>query len=278
MSDDANDVLKAAARHEIVRTRGGAVAVRSREVGEIMHPGIGPLAEAEALYVRQSRLQERLQEQAQPLVLYDVGLGAGSNALAARVVSEAAPARAPLHIVSFEHDLGALELALTEPETFGLGGAAGVAARGLLQAGHHASPRTDWRLVNGDLLAALTTAPLPPADIVFWDPYSPRANPGLWSIAAFATLRRRAGPACTLFTYSSSTATRVALLLAGWAVGAGDPVGGRGDTTAAAVRVADLARPLARAWLSRLDHPNAPAPADAPPDWRARTRAAPQFT
>jgi queuine tRNA-ribosyltransferase len=259
-------------RHEIVRTRAGLLAMRSREASEIMHPGVGPLAEAEALYVRQSRLAERLASG--NLVLFDVGLGAGSNALAARAAAERAPA-GHLELVSFERDLEALQLALTEPAAFGLEGEPGEAARALLAQGRHDSPRTTWRLRHGELLAALQDEAT--ADIVFWDPYSPRANPELWTIAAFSTLRRHAGPSCTLFTYSSSTATRVALLLAGWAVGAGDPVGGRGDTTAAAVNPGDLARPLPRSWLNRLGHPNAPLPADAPEDVIARTHAAPQF-
>ena len=32
--------------HEVVRTRRGDLAIRCREVGEVMHPGVGPLAEA----------------------------------------------------------------------------------------------------------------------------------------------------------------------------------------------------------------------------------------
>jgi queuine tRNA-ribosyltransferase len=100
----------------------------------------------------------------------------------------------------------------------------------------------------------------------------------LWTVAAFTTLRRAAGPRCILTTYSASTATRVALLLAGWAVGIGDPIGDKAQTTAAAVHVADLARPLDRRWLTRLARPDAPLPADAPPDAAARLARLPQLT
>jgi queuine tRNA-ribosyltransferase len=269
--------------HEIVRTRGGALAVRSRQAGEIMHPGVGPLVEAEQLYVRQSRLAERLRAARAPLVLFDVGLGAGSNALAARAVSEAAPAEAaPLHLISFERDLGALALALEAGEAFGFVGEAAIAARALLASGRHDSARTSWRLEAGDLLAALAAWSArgdesARADVVFWDPFSPRANPGLWTVAAFSAIRRCAGPACTLYTYSASTAVRVALLLAGWAIGVGDGIGSKERTTAAAIRVGDLARPLDQRWLGRLSHAGAPMPADAPPDAIARVAAAPQF-
>ena len=264
--------------HEVVTTTAGALAVRCQKTGEIMHPGVGPRVEAEALYVRQSRLGERLSAQTTPLVLFDVGLGAGSNALAARTLAESAPpGAAPLHIVSFERDLGALELALGVGAAFGLDGAAGQAAQDLLACGEHASARTRWSLRHGDLVTALA-AETTRADIVFWDPFSPKANPDLWTVAAFAACRRVAGPRCTLYTYSASTATRVALLLAGWAVGVGDAIGSKAQTTAAAMDVADLARPLDRRWLSRVARPDAPLPPDAPADVAERVAMALQFS
>ena len=55
-----------------------------------------------------------------------------------------------------------------------------------------------------------------------------------------AAARRWPADRCTLFTYSASTATRVALLLAGWAVGVGAAIGDKRQTTAAAVRAEDL--------------------------------------
>lgn len=268
--------------HEVVRTRGGDLAIRCREVGEVMHPGVGPLAEARQLYVGQSRLGERLRAaEAAALVLFDVGLGAGSNAVTAWEESARAPQAArPLELVSFERDLGALQLALGLPpeQAAALGFTSGSAdaARGLLAAGAHRSARTVWRLRRGELLPALADEEAR-ADIVFWDPFSPRANPELWTVAAFAAVRARAGARCTLFTYSASTATRVAMLLAGWAVGFGEAIGDKAETTAAAVDPRDLARPLGQRFLERLGRSQAPLPADAPPDARARIAAAPQF-
>ena len=252
--------------------------MRSLADGEVMHPGVGPLVEAERLYVRQSRLRERLLAgERQPLVVFDVGLGAGSNALAARSTSEALPSGAArLELVSFERDLGALELALTDGEAFGWTGEPAEAARALLATDTHATARTHWRLIRGDLLAGLARQTLA-ADIVYWDPFSPRANPTLWTVAAFSAARRIAGSRCALYTYSASTATRVALLLAGWAVGVGDAIGDKAQTTAAAVAASDLARPLDRRWLARLSRPDVPLPPDAPPDTAARVRQAAQF-
>jgi len=265
--------------HEIVRTRGGALAMRSLADGEVMHPGVGPLVEAEQLYVRQSRLRERLTsaEDGQRLILFDVGLGAGSNALAARSVSEGlGEGAARLELVSFERDFGALELALAAGQAFGWQGEPADAARALLAKGAHQTCRTHWRLVRGDLPATLAQETAR-ADIIYWDPFSPRANPALWTVAAFSEARRVAGSRCALYTYSASTATRLALLLAGWAVGVGDAIGDKRQTTAAAVAVGDLARPLDRSWLARLARPDVPLPPDAPPDAIARARLAAQF-
>lgn len=269
----------ASSQHEIVQTRGGALAMRSVAAGEVMHPGVGPVVEAEQLYVRQSRLGERLR--ATPaggtLVVYDVGLGAGSNAFAAWAASACAPsAAARLTLLSFERDLGALALALEHAADFAIGAEAMAAGRALLSTGAHESPRTAWRLVPGDVLSSFQR-PLPPADIVFWDPFSPRANPELWSIAAFRAVHRHASQRCTLFTYSASTATRVALLLAGWSVGVGASIGEKTATTAAAIDATNLTAPLGRDWLRRLARPDVPLPVDAPPDFAAAIAGLPQF-
>ena len=267
-----------------------ALGGKDTTLSEIMHPVVGARAEAEALYAVQSRLRERLcggdEASREPLVVFDVGLGAGSNALAARRVSEALTAtvdeahRAPrrLELVSFEHDLGALELAL-RPENaaaFGLTGEPGEAARALLLRGHHETARTSWCLRRGDLLAMLPQETRV-ADIVFWDPFSPRANPDLWTVAAFTTLRAQVGPRGTLFTYAAATAVRAALLLAGFAVGLGVGTGTTRETTTAAHDPRDLARPLDDRWLLRLSRSSAPFPADAPAGAFARIAAHPQF-
>ncbi|HSM93310.1 MAG TPA: tRNA guanosine(34) transglycosylase Tgt, partial [Anaeromyxobacteraceae bacterium] len=142
-------------RFAFVVTRDGAPAVVDRVVGEVMHPVIGPAVESERLYVAQSRLRARLSEAGGPLVLFDVGLGAGSNALAAWRTSAAAPPGARrLELVSFERDLGAFTLALSPDGVARLGTSddeAG-AARALLAEGHHATDRTSWRLLIGEAL------------------------------------------------------------------------------------------------------------------------------
>lgn len=250
--------------HEVVVTRSGARAMRDRDSGEVMHPVVGPLVEAAALYVGPSRLRERLLEG--PVTLFDVGLGAGSNAIAAwRLAESLPPAAGRLEIVSFDRTTDALALA-ARPEhapAFALDGPAAAAVAGLLAGGRHETERTRWRLVPGELPDGLGRAG-GAADVVFWDPFSPRANPSLWTLAAFAALRRALAPRATVHTYSAATATRAALLLAGLAVGRGAPIGLKRETTVAAVERGDLAEPLDDRWLARFERSSAPLPPDAP--------------
>jgi queuine tRNA-ribosyltransferase len=268
--------------HEVVFTRGGARAMLDRTSGEVMHPVVGPLVEAERLYVTPSRLASRLSAPGrEPLVLLDAGLGAGSNAIVAWRCSQAlAPSARPLEIVSIDRTLAALELAL-QPEhaaAFGFEADAAVAARTLLAERRHQSARTHWRLRVGELLSELAHEPAESLDVVFWDPFSPRADAALWSVRAFTALRRVCRAAATVHTYSGATATRTALLLAGFAVGYGIAAGDKQKhTTVAAVRVDDLAQPLDRRWLERLSRSSAAWPADAPSDARSRVESLAQF-
>jgi queuine tRNA-ribosyltransferase len=269
---------------EVVATRSGARAMLDRRTGEVMHPLSGPIEEPRSLYVRPSRLEARLcAGETEPLVLLDVGLGAGSNAAAAWALSEARPAvTAParqLHIVSFDRTFAALELALT-PEhaaTFGLVGTTLAACSRLLEHGTARGASTVWRASLGELPSTLLAEPAASADVVYWDPFSPRANPALWNVAAFTALRRLCRDGATVHTYSGATATRTALLLAGFAVGFGDVLPSGRQATVAATRLESLDAPLDRRWLDRLSRSSAPLSSDAPADSFERIARSPQF-
>jgi queuine tRNA-ribosyltransferase len=254
--------------------------MRDAEAGEVMHPVIGATVESERLYVAQSRLAARLCEPGdRPFTLFDVGRGAAGNALAAiRAARDAPPDRRPLTVVSFERELGALTLAASPQGAARLGWTAEdvAAARAILHEGRHQEPGITWRLSLGDALDRLDAEP-GRADVVFWDPFSPKVNGALWTAGAFARLAARCAPGATLFTYSTATASRAALLLAGFAVGHGDASGPKEETTAAALPPSLPTRPLDARWLARLARSSAPFPSDAPGDALARIAALPQF-
>ena len=186
-------------RFEVVLTSQGAPAVRDAEAGEVMHPVVGAAVESERLYVAQSRLRERLAAPGPRSTLLDVGLGAGSNALAALRAARAAPRRraAASRSSSFERELGALELAASRRRRR----RARARRPGPGRAPRPARPRRARGGARplaarcaGDLLETLP-ASRGQADLVFWDPFSPRVNPGLWTVGAFRIAPRpRCGP------------------------------------------------------------------------------------
>ncbi len=274
---------------EIVTLKSGVQAIRDCASGQIMHCGTGPAIESRMIYVEPSRLAARLAAPGgDSLVIFDVGLGAASNALAAWRVSESLPVSARrLEIVSFDNDLAPLELAL-QPENAGSFGLADseptrAAAQALLAEGRHETARTVWRVVFGDLLTSLAAAAAGSADIVYWDMYSREVSPALWTVATFRSLFRACRAGATMHTYSAATSTRSGLLLAGFAVGIGDRTGDKETTTIAAMNAADLTSPLDARWLTRLERSSAAFPSDVAPDDASRAaafaqiRAMPQF-
>jgi queuine tRNA-ribosyltransferase len=148
----------------------------------------------------------------------------------------------------------------------------------LLAEGRVARVHATWELRLGELPGTLAAEPAACADVVFWDPFSPAANPELWTVRSFTALRRLCAEGATLHTYSGATATRSALLLAGFAVGIGETIGPGREATTASTRAANLPRPLDRRWLQRLARSTAPFPSDAPADALEKIRALPQFT
>jgi queuine tRNA-ribosyltransferase len=266
---------------EVVVTRSGARAMLDRASGEVMHPIGGPLHEAERLYVAASRLEQRLREpESDPVVLLDIGLGAGSNAAAAVRLRQFLPSELrPLTIVSIDRSLAALKLAL-QPEhaaEFGWAGPAGDIARALLRDGAYESPRLRWQLREADILDALAREPAQTADIAYWDPFSPGANPELWTLGAFRALRRVCRPGATVHTYSGATAVRSALLLADFHVGIGAQIAEGKHATHASLPPSRPPHPLDPRWLARLARSSAPFPPDAPANALEITRAHPQF-
>jgi queuine tRNA-ribosyltransferase len=241
---------------------GETVSIRQISSGEVMHPDPD---EPQRLYVARSRLASRLHEEGSALILWDVGLGAGMNAMAA--VAAAGPR--PLEIVSFEQDLDALRLAVRHAGWFPH--VRHAAPRAILAAGSWSHGTVTWRLLPGDFLDRLADAPAP--DVVFYDPFSARADGPLWTIDAFRRLRSRC-QSTELLTHTRSTAARAAMLAAGWWVARGVPSGDKEETTLAATH--PIPGLLGPDWLERLARSPA-RPEDAGPDLLEILRRHPQF-
>jgi queuine tRNA-ribosyltransferase len=109
----------------------------------------------------------------------------------------------------------------------------------------------------------------------------------MWTASLFIDLFAALDAArpCSLATYSRSTMTRAALLLAGFHVGAGHATGLKEETTVAANSPGLIAAPLDRRWLERARRSTGAEPlceanyrqAPLSPETWARLTAHPQF-
>jgi queuine tRNA-ribosyltransferase len=222
-------------RYEIV-VRDDVGRIRDTVSGEVMHSVNDPAEEARSLYVEQSRLVQRLQHfDGTPLVIWDVGLGAATNAMAAINAVESMPIGLPqrrLQLVSFENDLDSLHLALRHTQWFRH--LRHAAPNGLLayDRWESATASIEWLLLRGDFRQRKHDAPAP--DIVFFDPFSFKTDSALWTLQAFRELAQICQYKSTeLFTYTYSTRVRAALLAAGFFVAKGRATGPKLETTIA---------------------------------------------
>jgi len=270
-------------RYEVI-VRDEIGYIRDTASGEVMHVGSGD--EAQTLYVEQSRLIERLQDgAAEPLVVWDVGLGAATNAMAAILaVEDAAPTARRLTLVSFENDFDSLGLALEHPRLFKY--LRHAAPHTLMKEGRwtNHSSSIDWVLLPGDFAVRKFDAPAP--DIIFFDPFSCKADGTLWTLPAFRELAALCSQRpVELFTYTSSTAVRSAMLAAGFYVAKGRGTGPKAETTIA-LSAAAAALPwrhelLGAEWLAKWRRSDAKAPFGSRADDASSCDAVsehPQFT
>lgn len=260
-------------RYEIRLTESGLGRIFDTSSGETMHPLETPDVEAEALYVTGARLAERLLDSTdEPLVIWDVGLGAAHNVMAAIRCAEGVAQGRPLHIVSFENDMDALRLALLHVSKFPH--LRHSAPHRLSLEGVWASKERpiSWTLLEGDFLTRMAEAPAP--DILFYDPFSFKTDGDLWTAQAFAQVRAACGSkASELLTYSTSTAIRAGMLGSGFFVRRGLGVGLRKESTIAMTEAAwhqSVARgtddALDGPWLSRWERSSARYPHGLAPD------------
>ena len=281
--------------YEVHTALEGFSSIRHLASGEIMHSRTPPMVEAQTLYVDQARLAERTRllpgespESAAPLVIWDVGLGAAANAMAALLTYETAAETGPvrgLQIISFENDLDPLRLALRHKKRFPYldhGAADALAIRGAWHSRRF--PRLSWRLIRGDFQKTLTQAEALP-DFIFYDLWSGRTQSGAWTIAAFQQLYDACHTKpCALFTYSTSTAARIAMLASGWHLARGVGTGPKNETTIAltpSASAADSWNLLGPAWLGRWERSHVQYPDDLPESDREsfarQIRGHPQF-
>jgi hypothetical protein len=244
-------------RYHIVQLANGTFSLRSELYRETFHPVIGPAAEAQALYVEQLSLRDRVRAAREEFVVWDVGLGAAANPLTFLNAVRDIPAA--VRIVSFDYTTEPLQVALAHPDRLPYLAGWEPMLRDLLATGHSRIElpeglKFDWELRLADFPTTLRNdLEAPPPHAIFFDAFSPATNPAMWTLDLFTNLFRHLDPSrsCSMPTYSRSTMLRVTLLLAGFFVGKGHATGEKEETTVAANTPKLVSEPLGRDWLMR---------------------------
>ena len=281
--------------YEIIENEKGFWSVRQRSSGETMHSVSNPIVEAKELYIDQSNLSERLatsnpkdgvDEPLDPFVIWDVGLGAATNAMAAIVCHESIPNPRAMHLISFESDLDPLKLAIKNAGRFPH--LYHKAPRKLLERSiwQSDSGLIIWNLIFGDFAILFSSQKIP--DLIFYDPFSFKTDSLLWKAEFFQKIFNHCNSSektTTLYTYSASTAVRSALLHAGFWVGKGIGIGPKSDTTIAFSKApeSELEKKtlLSSEWLSRREKSYARYPQEldvnSQASWDEKILSHPQF-
>jgi tRNA U34 5-methylaminomethyl-2-thiouridine-forming methyltransferase MnmC len=281
------------ARYQLVRLNNGICSVRSLADSETFHPVVGPVAEAEALYVNQIRLRERLQNYTGEFVIWDVGLGAAANALT--VLRATREVSCAIRLISFDRTLEPLEFALKHAADLGYFGGYENHLQEFIRnhrvAFQDGKQSVNWELRLGDfptlLKSEIRNQKFQKPHAILFDAFSPAKNLAMWTLPLFTNLFQLLGPQrpCALPTYSRSTILRVTLLLAGFFVGAGHATGEKEETTIAANDLSLISEPLDRRWLERVGRSHSAEPMIeaiykiaplSPESWK-RLQAHPQF-
>ncbi|MDR3459330.1 MAG: MnmC family methyltransferase [Verrucomicrobiae bacterium] len=281
--------------YQLVPLANGLKTLFSASYGEKMHPGLGPLAEAELLYVHQLKIRERLPSTEEEFVIWDIGLGGAANAIAALQAVREIPGK--LRLVSFDNTSEPLEFALNNSAALQYPVGYENQMADLLRERRvefaNGKCSVNWEFHLGDFPALLNSSSVirhsnfPPPHAIFYDAFSPAKNPAMWTLPVFENLFRALDPArpCALTTYSRSTLLRTTLLLAGFFVGTGHATGLKEETTMAANRLDLIAEPLNARWLERAMRSDSAEPLREPvysraplaPPTREKLRLAPQF-
>lgn len=253
------------------------VSVKHKASGEVMHSSEDPYRESKKLYVEQLSLSQRMisaWENDKAFVIWDVGLGAATNASGAIEVYEdllkdslLTNLKKRLIIESFEITLEPLSLVLSRKAKFP----------------HTQHPWVSkifsdklvedydftWRLFLGDFLDHMSLAKKP--DVIFFDPFSYKVDTPLWTYESFKKILEVIKDTDSIAaTFSAATRVRSALLSAGFWVAKGEGTGLKKETTVFmtqnAVSKNEKFELLDKQWLSKWERSHSKYPDDILPE------------
>ncbi|WP_277086542.1 tRNA (5-methylaminomethyl-2-thiouridine)(34)-methyltransferase MnmD [Porphyromonas catoniae] len=205
---------------ELQATEDGSLTLYTPRFGEHYHSTHGAVQESRHIYTGlalEGRLATWHQDKERPLRLFEVGLGTGLNALLTALIAD--KEQIPIHYTSIEKYPLAEEVFhhLSYEDIVGEGS-------DVLLCRLHESPWGEDVSITPfftlhKVLGDLTDYTFPQAlDVVYYDAFSPEAQPELWEERLFLSLYDAMNCQATLATYCAKGVVRRALQHAGFSV------------------------------------------------------------
>ncbi|MCL6433711.1 MAG: hypothetical protein K6T90_05735 [Leptolyngbyaceae cyanobacterium HOT.MB2.61] len=200
-------------------TEDGSFTFFSEEFGEAFHSRYGARREAFVKFARATDLVERSQRGC--VCLLDVCYGLGYNTAAALETIWTANPHCRVEVYGLELDETIPRAAIAPPLIESWSPEVQSILRAIALEHCYTTPQLSATLLIGDARQTIQvlSAKRFQADAVFFDPFSPRRCPQLWTVEFFAQVTRCLKADGKLATYSRSAAVRSALLEAGLQVG-----------------------------------------------------------
>lgn len=192
-------------RFEMRQTQDGSLTVFDQEAGECYKSRHAAKAEAEAVFFAPGVKENSWFGKAQPFRVLELGFGLGTNFL---YLSEQ---NTPLHLCSIERDLSGAEFFLQNENIPEL--------QTIVAEKHYSSPPYSAELLHEDFFTALRRlATQEKFHAIFFDPFSPKANPEAWTKELFQLCWDVLEPQGRLVTYSVSRIAKDAASACGFTV------------------------------------------------------------
>ncbi len=210
---------------EIQTTGDGSHTLFSHRFGQQYHDTNGAIDESRHVFLLHGGVDE-LVERNQDVNIFEMGFGTGLNLLlvADRLISTNSTSRVRYtSIEGYPIDAGTAsslnycEFLPSIPNRNILTSIFSEATPGYNR--HDVLPNLQFDLYIG--MYDSFTYPKDPIDVVFFDAFSPKANPELWKSSVFKDLIDHASSGCVLSTYCAAVSARAAMCHAGWFVARG---------------------------------------------------------
>jgi tRNA U34 5-methylaminomethyl-2-thiouridine-forming methyltransferase MnmC len=200
-------------------TEDGSFTFFSEEFGETFHSRDGARAEAFQKFAQATDLAAKGQQNS--LRLLDVCYGLGYNTAAALEVIWTVNPACQIELVGLELDETVPQAAIAPPLVEGWSATVQSILTEIAQSHTCVRPNLTATLLIGDARQTIQTLVFQgfQADAIFFDPFSPRHCPQLWTVEFFQQVARCLAPTGKLATYSRSAAVRSAMQEAGLAIG-----------------------------------------------------------